>query len=246
MAGSTQRSLSCTCAGSSQGPATDEAQWGLRVIHTLLEIGIQFVLSHHLKDLPQVPDMDFYGAAAILSATVDKDVVEVTRLEVAEWTKHMEDHAIERGGGVLQSLGHNEPLPEHTAGSTESRERNVTLAHQYLVEAIGQVDGAEDGAARHGVQYHVLARNQGLRWDGGVVQLVESVDDVPTTRGLLHAEGRARMWRGALSDMAGLPATFEEFVDGLHLVSRQWPLPYHAVLRAWREVYLVANATIRW
>ncbi|GMF49010.1 unnamed protein product [Phytophthora fragariaefolia] len=95
--------------------------------------------------------MDFNRAEAILSATVDNDVVEVTRCKVAGWAKHMGDHAIERGGSVLQSMGHDEPPPEHTAGSTDSRERNVTLAHQYLVEAIGQVDGTEDDATRHGV-----------------------------------------------------------------------------------------------
>ncbi|GMF55301.1 unnamed protein product [Phytophthora fragariaefolia] len=112
--------------------------------------------------------MDIDCAEAILRATVDKDFVEVTRREVAEWAKHMGNCAIKRGGGVLQALGHDDPLPEYTTGISDGRERNVTLAHLYLVEAIGQVNGTEDDAARHGAQYHVLERNRGLGWDGGI------------------------------------------------------------------------------
>ncbi|KAE8904965.1 hypothetical protein PF003_g11273 [Phytophthora fragariae] len=54
------------------------------------------------------------------------------------------------------------------------------------------------------------------------------------------------MRRDTLADVTGLPATLEEVVNGLDLVARQWPLPCYAVLRARREVDLVAHATICW
>ncbi|KAE9318390.1 hypothetical protein PF008_g18517 [Phytophthora fragariae] len=48
---------------------------------------------------------------------------------------------------------------------------------------------------------------------------------------LLHAERWTRVLRDTLSHVASLAAAFEEVVDGLDLIPRQWPLPRHAVLR---------------
>ncbi|KAE8903238.1 hypothetical protein PF005_g27213 [Phytophthora fragariae] len=47
--------------------------------------------------------MDFDRAEISFSATVDEDVVKVTRCEVTEWAKHMGHHAIERRMRVLQA-----------------------------------------------------------------------------------------------------------------------------------------------
>ncbi|KAE8904725.1 hypothetical protein PF003_g11394 [Phytophthora fragariae] len=54
------------------------------------------------------------------------------------------------------------------------------------------------------------------------------------------------MRRDTLADVAGLPSTLEEVVNGLDLVAPQRPLPCYAVLRARRKVDLVAHATICW
>ncbi|KAE9346891.1 hypothetical protein PR003_g7213 [Phytophthora rubi] len=128
--------------------------------------------------------MNFERAEISFSATVDEDVIGVTRCEVTERVKNMGRHAIEHRRRRLQALGHDESLREHTAGSADSRERNAALSHQNLIEAIGEVDGAIDDAARHGVQYHVLTGDLRLHRDGGVIQLVEGVDDAPSAGGL--------------------------------------------------------------
>ncbi|KAG3119220.1 hypothetical protein PI125_g2162 [Phytophthora idaei] len=46
--------------------------------------------------------------------------------------------------------------------------------------------------------------------------------------------------------MTRLEATLEELVNGFDLISRQRPLPRHAVLRAGREIDLVANSSVGW
>ncbi|KAE8890737.1 hypothetical protein PF003_g25405 [Phytophthora fragariae] len=44
--------------------------------------------------------------------------------------------------------------------------------------------------------------------------------------------------------MASLAAAFEEVIDGLDLIPRQWPLPRHAVLRPGHEVDLVPDTSL--
>ncbi|KAE9022657.1 hypothetical protein PF005_g21867 [Phytophthora fragariae] len=125
-------------------------------------------------------------------------------------------------------------------------QRHVCFAHQDLVKAIYQVDDAELGAAGHGVKNHVFPRNRRLRRDGGVVELVEDVDDPPSAGSFFHAERRAGMRGHTLTDVAGLTATFEEDVDRFDLITGKWPLARHTVRRARHEVDLVPNSTIRW
>ncbi|KAE8876733.1 hypothetical protein PF003_g39157 [Phytophthora fragariae] len=122
--------------------------------------------------------------------------------------------------------------------------RGMSLSHQDLIEAVCQIDRAVDDAARHGVEDHVLPRNGRLCGNGGIVQLVECMDDAPPASRLLHAERRTRVRRDTLSHVASVAAAFEEVIDGLNLIPRQWPLPRHAVLRPGHEVDLVPDTSL--
>jgi hypothetical protein len=108
-------------------------------------------------------------AEALLSATVHEDVVEVARREGSERLQDVRYHAVESGRCVLQTLRYHQPLPEHPAGGTHCRERNVALSHEDLIETIHQIDRAVDNAAINGVEYHVFPRNGHICRNGGVV-----------------------------------------------------------------------------
>ncbi|KAE8890297.1 hypothetical protein PF003_g25610 [Phytophthora fragariae] len=68
-------------------------------------------------------------------------------------------------------------------------------------------------------------------------------DALPASR-LLHAERRTRVRRDTLSHVASLAAAFEEVVNGLDLIPRQWPLSRHAVLRPGHEVDLAPDTSL--
>ncbi|KAE8914775.1 hypothetical protein PF003_g1577 [Phytophthora fragariae] len=87
-------------------------------------------------------------------------------------------------------------------------------------------------------------RGMGVCGNGGVVELVERMDDAPPASRLLHGERRTRVRRDTLSHVASLAAAFEEIINGLNLIPRQWPLPRHAVLRPGHEVDLVPDASL--
>ena len=90
--------------------------------------------------------------------------------------------------------------------SADRSERNDTVPYEDLIKPICQIDGAENLAAGHGIQYHVFARIRRLSRDRGVIQLVKSMHNAPTAGGCLHTESRTRMWQDTFANMACLTA----------------------------------------
>ena len=91
--------------------------------------------------------MNLLIAEVTLNATVDKDVIKVTRRKVLKWSQHLRHHAIESSRCILQSLWHHQPLLYHTTRGTRRCERYVVRSHQNLAEVIDQIDGTEDDAS---------------------------------------------------------------------------------------------------
>ena len=89
---------------------------------TLLEVRIQLVALHDLEHLFQVPKMNLNIAEVTLSATVDKDVINVTGRKVPKWSQHLRYHAIVSAGAFFNPYGitshsHSIPLEVLTAAS---------------------------------------------------------------------------------------------------------------------------------
>ena len=113
---------------------------------------MQLIASHDLKHLYQVVKMNLDIDELTLSATVDKDVIEVTWRKVAKLPSHLRHHSIKSGWCILQFLRHHQPLPYHITQSTHPCEWYVAKSHQNVVEAIGWIDGTEDDASLHGLK----------------------------------------------------------------------------------------------
>ena len=101
----------------------------------------------------------------------------------------MRDASIESGRGISKRLWHNKPFPKHTAWSAYSRERDILLTHEDLVETIPQIESTEHGAPAHAIDDNILPRYRRLRRYRGCVQLIKSVNDPPPTGGFLYAKG---------------------------------------------------------
>ncbi|MCY0725452.1 hypothetical protein OVW19_27275, partial [Klebsiella pneumoniae] len=51
--------------------------------YTLLEVGVQLILAHKLKNLTNVSSMNFNVRLSVHSPAMDEHIVEVTRCEVS-------------------------------------------------------------------------------------------------------------------------------------------------------------------
>ena len=83
-----------------------------------------------------------------------------------------------------------------------------------------------------------------MRWDGGRVHLIASMNYAPTTSCLTHKKGWAAVRRLALTYMPRLGSLVEELVDVFDLLPRQWPLTGHTILGARFQANLVPDTSM--
>ncbi|KAG4245534.1 hypothetical protein PC116_g6705 [Phytophthora cactorum] len=70
------------------------------------------------------------------------------------------------------------------------------------------------------------------------------MNDAPSALWLLDTERWCTVRGLRFPHLPCLTTTLEEVVDRLHLISRQWPLPRHTVLRARHEINLVLYSLV--
>lgn len=161
----------------------------------LLQVAIQLMLTHSCEDCTQMFKMNLQQCLPSLRTAVDENVVKVRRCKSTMGSHDILYQTIERRWCVHEPLWHHQPLPQHTAGCADGRQRHVTLTHQDLIESIHQIDRGEHLAPRHPVQQHIFPWDGGLSWDRVCVQLIESVHHAPTTCGFTHTERRTGVRR---------------------------------------------------
>ncbi|KAJ8556845.1 hypothetical protein ON010_g9121 [Phytophthora cinnamomi] len=122
-----------------------------------------------------------------------------------------------------------EPLREHPARGTHSRERDVTRSHEQLIESIDQVERTVHIAARHVVMKNVHPRDWRLRRNGGSVELVKSVHDTPLAIWLTDTERGRGVRRLALTHHACLALRTEERVNDVTLFLWLRLVPRHSI-----------------
>ncbi|KAE9262897.1 hypothetical protein PR003_g33364, partial [Phytophthora rubi] len=72
--------------------------------------------------------MGFDGRFPFGRTTVHEDVVEVRLYELPHRPEELRNEPVERGGCVGQPLGHDQPFPQHPAGSAHRSEWDVRFA----------------------------------------------------------------------------------------------------------------------
>ncbi|GMF32449.1 unnamed protein product [Phytophthora lilii] len=112
----------------------------------LLQVCVKLVLAYEPKQFAEMHPVHLDIRFAIHSPAVDEDIIEVARREVAHRAQQMRQASVESCRGILQSLWHHQPLPQHSAGGAHRRDRNVALTHEDLIESITQIKSTEDGA----------------------------------------------------------------------------------------------------
>ena len=190
--------------------------------------------------------VDFVEIPTLLRLGVDEDIVKIGRRELAERPEKVCHQTIERGGGIGQPLWHHQPLPQHTAGCTDSGQRNRGWVHEDLVVAIYQIEETESLRSTHLVDDHILPRDGRLRRNGLGIQLVIGVNNTPLAIRLAHTKRRCAVGRLALPNPALLALRLEESIDMLGLFLWQRPLTEEQIAGARLDIDGVAHATIGW
>ena len=72
-------------------------------------------------------------------ATVNEDIVRLSRRKIARWAKNVRHHTVKSSRGTSEPLQHHKPLPQHTARRADGGKRNFLGTHQDLVKAVRQV-----------------------------------------------------------------------------------------------------------
>ena len=82
--------------------------------YTLLEVGIQLVLTHQYKNLSDVESVDFYIRLSIRSPSMNEHVIEIARCEFPHISQQIRNASIERSRALLNPCGitsHSQRLP---------------------------------------------------------------------------------------------------------------------------------------
>ena len=154
-------------------------------------------------------------------------------------------HPVARCWSVLKALWHDYPLPNHPNWYADRSERNITVPHEDLIKPICQIDGAENLAAGHGIQYHVFAWSRRLSRDRGFIELVKSMHNAPIAGGFLHTESRTRPWQDTFANMACLTAIIKiHQLRRLDQVVTATADSHNTSILAQED--LVPHSTIRW
>ena len=158
--------------------------------YTLLEVGVQLMLTHKCKNLSDVSSMNFNVRLSIHSPAMDEHIVEVARCEISHRSQQIGHTSVERRRGVTKPLWHYQPLPKHTAWGAHCRERDVPFTHQDLIESIHQIHGRKDGTLCHTIYDYVLPRYRRLSRYRCSIQLIECMHYPPPSCCFTHTEGR--------------------------------------------------------
>lgn len=117
--------------------------------------------------------MEYNVRLTIVRATVDEAVIEVTRRELSQRTEDMRNLAIE-GGHIFRTC----EVLNAMSGMLSLIRLCLTPSVRSIVLKIKLLD----------VEFSTMSGQILSR----VIQLVEGVEDSPSTGGLLHKEGRTR------------------------------------------------------